>query len=75
MVRPSSASALLMTRKARGGEVATRRQLRYLTAALGIACGLGRRDVVVIGTAIALLLLVAASWTDKWMGRLEIWRP
>jgi hypothetical protein len=33
-----------------------------------IACGLGRWDVVLIGTAIALLLLVAAPWTDKWLG-------
>ena len=40
----------------------------WVTAALGIACGLGRWDVVLIGTAIALLLLVAAPWTDKWLG-------
>ena len=39
----------------------------WVTAALGIACGLGRWDVVLIGTAIALLLLVAAPWTDKWL--------
>ena len=35
----------------------------WVTAALGIACGLGRWDVGVIGTAIALLLLVAAPCT------------
>ena len=40
----------------------------WVTAALGIACGLGRWDVVLIGTSIALLLLVAAPWTDKWLG-------
>jgi putative Mg2+ transporter-C (MgtC) family protein len=40
----------------------------WVAAALGIACGLGRWDVVLIGTAIALLLLVAAPWTDKWLG-------
>jgi putative Mg2+ transporter-C (MgtC) family protein len=40
----------------------------WVTAALGIACGLGKWDVVLIGGAIALLLLVAAPWTEAWLG-------
>jgi putative Mg2+ transporter-C (MgtC) family protein len=36
----------------------------WVTAALGIACGLGIWDVVVIGTAIALVLLAAVGWLE-----------
>lgn len=36
----------------------------WVTAALGIACGLGAWDVVGLGLAITLALLVAAGWLD-----------
>ena len=36
----------------------------WVTAALGIACGLGMWGVVTIGAAIALILLVAVGWLE-----------
>ena len=36
----------------------------WVAAALGIACGLGRWNVVLIGTALALLLLVVMFWIE-----------
>ena len=36
----------------------------WVTAALGIACGLGMWGVVVIASAIALILLVAVGWLE-----------
>ncbi len=37
----------------------------WVAAALGIACGLGRWNVVLIGTALALVLLVVMFWIEK----------
>jgi putative Mg2+ transporter-C (MgtC) family protein len=62
------AGVILRDAQARTVEGLTTAATVWVTAALGIACGLGRWEVVVIGTAIALLLLVAAPWTDKWLG-------
>ena len=61
------AGVILRNAQARTVEGLTTAATVWVTAALGIACGLGRWDVVVIGTAIALLLLVAAPWTEKWL--------
>ena len=36
----------------------------WVTAALGIACGLGMWGVVAIGAALALILLVAVGWLE-----------
>jgi putative Mg2+ transporter-C (MgtC) family protein len=36
----------------------------WVTAALGIACGLGRWNVVVIGVVVALVLLVVVAWIE-----------
>lgn len=36
----------------------------WVTAALGVACGLGMWDVVVIGAVIALILLIAVGWLE-----------
>ncbi len=36
----------------------------WVTAALGVACGLGMWGVVVIGAAIALILLVVLGWLE-----------
>jgi putative Mg2+ transporter-C (MgtC) family protein len=41
----------------------------WVTAALGIACGLGRWNVVVIGTVLALLLLAGAPWVEGLVAR------
>lgn len=38
----------------------------WVTAALGIGCGLGKWTVVGIATAIALILLIVVSWTERW---------
>ena len=62
------AGVILRDAQARTVEGLTTAATVWVTAALGIACGLGHWDVVLIGTAIALLLLVAAPWTDKWLG-------
>jgi putative Mg2+ transporter-C (MgtC) family protein len=62
------AGVILRNAQARTVEGITTAATVWVTAALGIACGLGRSDVVLIGIAIALLLLVAAPWTDKWLG-------
>ena len=62
------AGVILREAQARTVEGLTTAATVWVTAAIGIACGPGRWDVVLIGTAIALLLLVAAPWTDKWLG-------
>lgn len=62
------AGVILRDAQARTVEGLTTAATVWVTAALGIACGLGRWDVVSIGTAIALLLLIAAPWTEKWLG-------
>ena len=62
------AGVILRDAQARTVEGLTTAATVWVTAALGIACGLGRWDVVLIGTVIALLLLVAAPWTEKWLG-------
>ena len=42
----------------------------WVTAALGIACGLGAWRTVAIGGGLALLLLVLVAWTERlWGGR------
>ena len=58
------AGVILRDAQARTVEGLTTAATVWVTAAPGIACGLGRWDVVLIGTAIALLLLVAAPWTE-----------
>jgi putative Mg2+ transporter-C (MgtC) family protein len=40
----------------------------WVTAALGIACGLGRWDVAVICVLIALILLVGVPWIERLLG-------
>jgi putative Mg2+ transporter-C (MgtC) family protein len=62
------AGVILRNAQARTVEGLTTAATVWVTAALGIACGLGRWDVVVIGTAIALMLLVAARLTERWLG-------
>jgi putative Mg2+ transporter-C (MgtC) family protein len=62
------AGVILRDAKARTVEGLTTAATVWVTAALGIACGLGRWDVVLIGAAIALLLLVAPPLTEKLLG-------
>ena len=63
------AGVILRDAKARTVEGLTTAATVWVTAALGIACGLGRWDVVVIGTVIALALLVAVMWIEKLSGK------
>ncbi len=39
----------------------------WVTAALGIACGLGSWDVVAVGTALSLVLLVLFGWLEQFL--------
>jgi putative Mg2+ transporter-C (MgtC) family protein len=41
----------------------------WVTAALGIACGLGQWDVALIATVIALVLLVALPWVEALLSK------
>jgi putative Mg2+ transporter-C (MgtC) family protein len=63
------AGVILRDAKARMVEGLTTAATVWVTAALGIACGLGRWDVVVIGVAIALLLLVVFPWLEALVSR------
>jgi putative Mg2+ transporter-C (MgtC) family protein len=58
------AGVILRDAKARTVEGLTTAATVWVTAALGIACGLGRWNVVIIGVVIALVLLVAAAWVE-----------
>jgi putative Mg2+ transporter-C (MgtC) family protein len=62
---------ILRDAKARTVEGLTTAATVWVTAALGIACGLGRWDVVIIGTTIALALLVIVMWIEKLGGKLN----
>ncbi len=62
------AGVILRDAKTRMVEGLTTAATVWVSAALGVACGLGRWDVVVIGTAIALVLLVVVMWIEK-LGR------
>ena len=65
------AGVILRDAKARTVEGLTTAATVWVTAALGVACGLGRWDVVIIGTTIALALLVVVMWIEKLGGKLN----
>jgi putative Mg2+ transporter-C (MgtC) family protein len=65
------AGVILRDTKARTVEGLTTAATVWVTAALGIACGLGRWDVVVIGTVIALALLVVVMFIEKLGGKVN----
>ena len=58
------AGVILRDSKARTVEGLTTAATVWVTAALGIACGLGRWNVVVIGVVLALVLLVVVRWVE-----------
>ena len=58
------AGVILRDAKARTVEGLTTAATVWVTAALGIACGLGRWNVAVIGVVIALVLLVGVAWVE-----------
>ena len=59
------AGVILRDTQARTVEGLTTAATVWVTAALGIACGLGIWNVVVIGTLLALLLLVVMFWIER----------
>lgn len=65
------AGVILRDAKARTVEGLTTAATVWVTAALGIACGLGRWNVVVVGVVIALVLLVAIAWVETLLGKLS----
>jgi putative Mg2+ transporter-C (MgtC) family protein len=58
------AGVILRDAQARTVEGLTTAATVWVTAALGIACGLARWDVVVFGVVIALVLLVGVAWVE-----------
>lgn len=58
------AGVILRDPKARTVEGLTTAATVWVTAALGVACGLGRWNVVLVGVAIALVLLVVVAWVE-----------
>lgn len=58
------AGVILRDPQARTVEGLTTAATVWVTAALGIACGLGAWVIVAIGTMIALVLLAAAGWLE-----------
>jgi putative Mg2+ transporter-C (MgtC) family protein len=62
------AGVILRDSQARRVQGLTTAATVWVTAALGIACGLGRWNVVVIGSVIALVLLVVVHWLEAMFG-------
>jgi putative Mg2+ transporter-C (MgtC) family protein len=65
------AGVILRDAKARTVEGLTTAATVWVTAALGIACGLGSWSVVVIGVTIALTLLVVVAWIETLVGKIN----
>jgi putative Mg2+ transporter-C (MgtC) family protein len=65
------AGVILRDAKARTVEGLTTAATVWVTAALGIACGLGRWNVAVVGVVIALLLLVAVAWVERLVSKIS----
>jgi putative Mg2+ transporter-C (MgtC) family protein len=68
------AGVILRDAKARTVEGLTTAATVWVTAALGIACGLGRWDVVGVGVTIALVLLMAVSWVETLVSKAGVSR-
>ncbi len=60
------AGVILRDVRARTVEGLTTAAAVWVTAALGIACGLGSWHTVLIGTAIAIFLLAGLTWLRDW---------
>ena len=60
------AGVILRDARARTVEGLTTAAAVWVTAALGIACGLGSWHTVVLGTGIAVVLLAGLTWLKDW---------
>jgi putative Mg2+ transporter-C (MgtC) family protein len=65
------AGVILRDARARTVEGLTTAATVWVTAALGIACGLGRWNVVAVGVAIALFLLVVVAWIESFASKIN----
>lgn len=64
------AGVILRNHEARTVEGLTTAATVWVTAALGIACGLGSWNVVVVGVTVALVLLVGVAWVETLVGKI-----
>jgi putative Mg2+ transporter-C (MgtC) family protein len=64
------AGVILRDARARTVEGLTTAATVWVTAAIGIACGLAHWDVVLIGVAIALILLMVVPWLEALPGKI-----
>jgi putative Mg2+ transporter-C (MgtC) family protein len=62
------AGVILRDSRARTVQGLTTAATVWVTAALGVACGLGRWNVVVIGSVLSLVLLVMVHWLEAAFG-------
>lgn len=60
------AGVILRDARARTVEGLTTAAAVWVTAALGIACGLGSWHTVLLGTGIAVVLLAGLTWLKTW---------
>ena len=64
------AGVILRNPEARTVEGLTTAATVWVTAALGVACGLGSWNVVVVGVVVALVLLVGVAWVESLVSKL-----
>jgi len=62
------AGVILRDAQARTVEGLTTAATVWVTAALGIACGLAAWKIAAVGVGLSLLLLVAVGWLEHWLG-------
>jgi putative Mg2+ transporter-C (MgtC) family protein len=62
------AGVILRDAKARTVEGLTTAATVWVTAALGIACGLAAWKIAGTGVVLALVLLVVFGWIERWLG-------
>ena len=65
------AGVILRDAQARTVEGLTTAATVWVTAAIGIACGLASWNVVAIGTVLALVLLVVVAWIEGLVARVK----
>jgi putative Mg2+ transporter-C (MgtC) family protein len=62
------AGVILRDAQARTVEGLTTAATVWVTAALGIACGLAAWRIVAVGVGVSLFLLAIIGWTERWVG-------
>ncbi|MGE4253976.1 MAG: MgtC/SapB family protein [Xanthobacteraceae bacterium] len=62
------AGVILRDTAARRVEGLTTAATVWVTAAFGIACALAAWKLLIVATTLALILLFAIAWTEKWFG-------